>query len=260
VFVYGGWDGTLYVNEEVKHRRTNPGRAAILAVALLAIIYTISQVGFQGVLTPRQLAQTSENGTTLVAVAQHLGGSGWAKAMALSIALSVIATTGTGIVLGSRIVYGMASYRALPEFLSNVSRRYSTPAAASILVGLLIIALSTIYYLATSVQNAFFDVIDVTGLLFSIFYILTALAMITYYRRRVLASAWDFLILGLLPLGAAVFLGWVFVKSLAAAPVTQRWSLIGIVALGIVLMISARYILQSTFFSIERESDSRRRH
>jgi len=260
VFVYGGWDGTLYVNEEVKHRRTNPGRAAILAVGLLAIIYTISQVGFQGVLSPRQLAQTSESGTTLVAVAQHLGGNGWAKAMALSIALSVIATTGTGIVLGSRIVYGMASYRALPEFLSNVSRRYSTPAAASILVGLLIIALSTIYYLATSVQNAFFDVIDVTGLLFSIFYILTALAMITYYRRRVLASAWDFLILGLLPLGAAVFLGWVFVKSLVAAPVTQRWSLIGIVALGIVLMISARYILQSTFFSIERESDSRRRH
>jgi amino acid transporter len=260
VFVYGGWDGTLYVNEEVKHRRTNPGRAAILAVALLAIIYTISQVGFQGVLSPRQLAQTSENGTTLVAVAQHLGGNGWAKAMALSIALSVIATTGTGIVLGSRIVYGMASYRALPEFLSNVSRRYSTPAAASILVGLLIIALSTIYYLATSVQNAFFDVIDVTGLLFSIFYILTALAMITYYRRRVLASAWDFLILGLLPLGAAAFLGWVFVKSLAAAPATQRWSLIAIVALGIVLMISARYILQSTFFSIERESDSRRRH
>jgi amino acid transporter len=180
--------------------------------------------------------------------------------MALSIALSVIATTGTGIVLGSRIVYGMASYRALPEFVSNVSRRYSTPAAASIFVGLLIIALSTIYYLATSVQNAFFDVIDVTGLLFSIFYILTALAMIVYYRRRVLSSAWDFLILGLLPLGAACFLGWVFAKSLLAAPGTQRWSLLGNVALGIVLMIAARFILQSTFFSIERESDSRRRH
>lgn len=47
VFVYGGWDGTLYVNEEVKHRRTNPGRAAMLAVALLAIIYTLAQVAFQ---------------------------------------------------------------------------------------------------------------------------------------------------------------------------------------------------------------------
>ena len=260
VFVYGGWDGTLYVNEEVKHRRTNPGRAAILAVALLAIIYTVSQVGLQGVISPRRLARASENGTALVTVAQQLGGSGWAKAMALSIALPVIATTGTGIVLGSRIVYGMASYRALPEFLSNVSRRYSTPAAASIVVGLLIIALSTIYYLATSVQNAFFDVIDVTGLLFSIFYILTALAMIVYYRRPVLSSAWDFLILGLLPLGAACFLGWVFVKSLIAAPGTQRWSLVGIVILGLVLMIVARFMLRSTFFSIQRESDSRRRH
>src|ERR1035438_6826319 len=34
VFVYGGWDGTLYVNEEVKRRRINPGRAAIFAVGL----------------------------------------------------------------------------------------------------------------------------------------------------------------------------------------------------------------------------------
>ncbi|HEX6933272.1 MAG TPA: APC family permease, partial [Streptosporangiaceae bacterium] len=66
VFVYGGWDGTLYVNEEVKHRRINPGRAAIIAVVLLAIIYTLAQVSFQGVLSPHELAVTSDNGTTLV--------------------------------------------------------------------------------------------------------------------------------------------------------------------------------------------------
>ena len=134
--------------------------------------------------------------------------------MALSIALSVIATTGTGIVLSARIVYGMASYRVLPEFLGTVSRRYATPVAASIIVGLLIVGLSAVYFLATSVQNAFYDVIDVTGLLFSIFYILTALAAMTYYRRRIIGSPWDFVTVGLLPLGAAGFLGWIFVKSL----------------------------------------------
>src|ERR1022692_4758173 len=37
VFMYPGWDGTIYVNEEVRHRRTNPGRAAIMAVAFIAI-------------------------------------------------------------------------------------------------------------------------------------------------------------------------------------------------------------------------------
>jgi amino acid transporter len=257
VFVYGGWDGTLYVNEEVKHRRVNPGRAAVIAVALLAIIYTLSQVGFQGVISTAKLQAASANGTALVTVAQALGGGFWAKIMALSIALSVIATTGTGIVLSARIVYGMASYRVLPEFLGTVSRRYATPVASSIVVGLLIVALSAVYFLATSVQTAFGDVIAVTGLLFSIFYVLTALAAMTYYRRRIVSSAWDFVTVGVLPLGAAGFLAWIFVKSLGNAPWTQRWSLISIVAAGLILMFSARFVLRSTFFQIPRESEIR---
>jgi len=260
VFVYGGWDGTLYVNEEVTHRRVNPGRAAILAVALLTVIYTLSQVGFQGVLSPAKLNQADQNGTALVAVAQALGGGFWAKAMALSIALSVIATTGTGIVLGARIVYGMASYRTLPEILGTVSRRYQTPVASSLLVGLLIVILSAVYYVSTSVQNAFFDVIDVTGLLFSIFYVLTALAAVVYYRRRIVSNAWDFVTAGLLPLGASGFLGWIFVKSLGEAPWEQRWSLIGIIIAGLVLMLVARYVLRSGFFSLPCESEIRTSH
>ena len=256
VFVYGGWDGTLYVNEEVKHRRVNPGRAAIIAVALLAIIYTLAQVGFQGVVSPAKLAAASQNGTALIYVANALGGGFWAKMMALSIALSVIATTGTGIVLSARIVYGMASYRVLPSFLSNVHRRYATPVAASVIVGLLIVALSTIYFLATTVQNAFYDVIDVTGLLFSVFYIFTALAAIAYYRRRVFSGVWDAVILGLLPLGAAGFLAWIMYKSLQTAPAAQVWSLVGIVIAGLLLMFSARFIQRSPFFWIPLESDS----
>jgi hypothetical protein len=84
--------------------------------------------------------------------------------------------------------------------------------AAILAVGLLIVALSAVYFLVTTVNNAFNDVIAVTGLLFSIFYIFTALAAMTYYRRRIFGSAWDFVTVGILPLGAAGFLGWVFVK------------------------------------------------
>ena len=254
VFVYGGWDGTLYVNEEVKHRRVNPGRAAILAVALLAVIYTLAQVGMQGVVSPAKLQANSAS--ALVYVAQALGGGFWAKMMALSIALSVIATTGTGIVLSARIVYGMASYRALPEFLANVSRRFATPVAASVIVGILLIALTWVYLLATSVQTAFNDVIAVTGELFAIFYIMTALATMVYYRRRVFGGARDGLILGVLPLAAAGFLGWMLVRTLQNSPWTQRWSLIAIVAAGLVMLLAARFILKSPFFSIRRESDN----
>jgi amino acid transporter len=257
VFIFTGWDGTLYVNEEVRHRRINPGRAAILAVVFLAIIYTLSQIGLQGVVSPAKLQANSAS--ALVYIAQAMGGGGWAKVMALSLALSVIATTGTGIVLTSRIVYGMASYRTLPEFLSNVSRRFSTPVAASVIVGVLIIGLTWVYLLTTSVQNAFNDVVAVTGLLFAVFYILTALATIVYYRRRVFTGVWDAFILGLLPLGAAGFLGWIVVKSLQTAPATQIWSLVGVVVVGVILMLAARFILQSPFFQIRRESDTQSR-
>ena len=257
VFVYGGWDGTLYVNEEVKHRRVNPGRAAVIAVALLAVIYTLSQVGFQGVISGDKLATASKNGTTLVTIAAAIGGGSWAKVMALSIALSVIATTGTGIVLSARIAYGMASYRVLPEFLGTVSRRYATPVASSVIVGFLIMVLSAVYFIATSVQNAFVYVINVTGFLFSVFYILTALAAMTYYRRRIVSSPWDFVTVGVLPLGAAGFLGWVLVKSLLLAPNPELWSMAGIVAAGLILMFCARFILRSAFFQIPLESEIR---
>ena len=95
-----------------------------------------------------------------------------------------------------------------------------------------------------------------TGLLFSIFYILTALAMIVYYRRRVFSSLWDTIVLGILPLGAAAFLAWVLIRSIIAAPNTQKWSLVGIIVLGVLLMLSARFIQNSPFFQVSRESDS----
>jgi amino acid transporter len=253
VFVYGGWDGTLYVNEEVKQRRVNPGRAAIIAVALLAVIYTLAQVGLQGVVSPKLLQKNQAS--ALVYVAQALGGGFWAKMMALAIALSVIATTGTGIVLSARIAYGMAGYRALPGSLAKVSRRFATPAIASVVVGVLLIAIFWVYMLATSVENAFYDVIDTTGLLFAIFYVLTALATIAYYRRRVVSGLWDFVILGVLPLGAAGFLGWMFEQTVQQAAWPERWSLIGIIVAGVALMLFARLFARSPFFQIPRESE-----
>jgi amino acid transporter len=252
VFIYSGWEGTLYVNEEVKHRRVNPGRAAIVAVAILTVIYALAATGLQGVVSPGRLQAHSTS--ALVYVAGALGGNGWAKVMALGLALSVIAATGTNIVLTSRIIYGMASRGTLPVSLASVSRRFATPVPASVLTGLLLIALTWVYLLATSVQNAFNAVVDVSGLLFAAFYVLTALATIVYYRRRVVASAWDALVLGILPVAAAAFLVWILVMSVRSAPAAQNWSLAGIVAAGLVLMVWARFGLQSPFFQVRRES------
>jgi amino acid transporter len=252
VFAFSGWDGTVYVNEEVKHRRKNPGRAAIFAVAFLAAIFLVAQVGLQGVVPPGQLQAHSSS--ALVYVAQSLGGPAWAKVMAFALALSSIASTGVGIVLSARIIYGMATYRALPEVLGRVSRRYATPAAASIVFGLVVIVLTWVNLAVTSLQNAFNDVVDLSGLLFAILYVLTAVASVVYFRRRIFASVPSTLLLGVLPLGAAAFLAWMTGQSIAQAPPAQQWSMAGIIAVGIVLMLLARFALRSPFFRLRRES------
>jgi len=158
VFMFTGWDGAIYVNEETTRRHTNPGKAVMIAVALLAVIYTLATVGLQGVVSPAKLQANSAS--ALVYIAQALGGDGWGKVMALSVALSAIASTGAGIVIAARIVYGMAGQRVLPAFLGTVSRRFATPAAASVVVGAFVIAITWVYLLATSVQTAFTDVVD----------------------------------------------------------------------------------------------------
>ena len=252
VFMYTGWDATVYVNEEVKHRRVNPGRAAVFAVALLVILYVLPQVGMQGVASPARLHANASS--ALVFVAQVLGGGGWAKVMAFALALSVIASTNVGIVITSRIAYGMASHRVLPPVLGNVSRRYSTPAIGTVIIAVILIAATWAYLLSTSIATVFTDVVSVTGLLFAAFYTFTALAAVMYYRRRIFSNTWDALLVGILPLASAVFLAWVVVKSLQTAPGSEKWSLVGILGAGLVLMLVARFILRSPFFQIPLES------
>jgi amino acid transporter len=255
VFMYTGWDATVYVNEEVTHRRTNPGRAAVMAVAFLAVIYTVSEMGLQGVVSPAKLQANSS--APLIYIAQSLGGGGWAKVMALSLALSVIASTGTVIVVLARMTYGMARDRVLPPALARVNRRFATPVIASVTIGVILIAATWVYLLSGSVANVFTSVINVTGLLYAGFYILTALAAIVYYRRRVLSNLSDAALVGILPFCAAGFLVWIIVRALQVAPAPQVWSVVGIVAAGVIMMLVARFVLRAPFFRIARESADR---
>jgi len=147
----------------------------------------------------------------------------------------------------------------LPLFLGNVSHRFSTPATASIVVGVVLIVATWIYLLSSSIANVFTQLIDVTGLLYAAFYVLTAIAAMVYYRRRIVSNPWDAVLVGILPVGAVAFLVWMVVKSLQAAPASQIWSLVGIVGVGFILMFVARFVLRSPFFGIPRESAPRDR-
>jgi amino acid transporter len=255
VFMYSGWDGSLYVNEEVQHRRQNPGRAAMLAVAIAGVLFVLAQIAFQGVAHYGTLNSPAVSTSPLVYIGHLLTGSSvGGDVFALALALSVIAATGAGIVLSARITYGIASYRALPGGLAKVTPRFRTPALATIIAGVLLLALGWVYLLTTSVQNTFSYVLDNTGILYAVFYCVTALAAVVYYRRRVMSNWREALTIGILPLAAVGFLGWIAVKSILTAPAAQNYALLGFAVVGVILIIVARFGLRSPFFQIRRES------
>jgi len=81
----------VYVNEETRRRRINPGRPVLIAVALLTVVYFVATVGLRGVVSPKALQANAADAP--VYIAQAMGGSGWAKVVALSITLSAIASS-----------------------------------------------------------------------------------------------------------------------------------------------------------------------
>ena len=96
--------------------------------------------------------------------------------------------------------------------------------------------------------------VDLTGLLFALFYILTALAGIAYYRRRIVRNPWDAVSVGILPLASAAFLAWMVVKSMMESPAPQNWSMLGVLVVGVILMLISRFVLKSPFYGIRPES------
>ena len=250
--MYTGWDATIYVNEEVKHRRINPGRAAVFAVAILIVIYVLTAVGWREWSSPAKLQANSSS--ALIYVAQVLGGGGWAKVMAFALVLSVIASTGAGIVAAPGSPTGWRATGCCRRSSAKSTRVSTPPRSAASSSPLILIAATWAYLLSTSIANVFTDVVDGDRPAVRRYYVLTALAAIVYYRRHIFSRIWDSIVIGILPLGSAAFLAWVVVKSLQNAPNAQRYALIGIVAVGLVMMFIARFVMQSQFFQLPRES------
>lgn len=91
--------------------------------------------------------------------------------------------------------------------------------------------------------------------MFTSYYILTGLALIAYYRRRVFSSPVNAAMLGLLPLAAVAFLGWVIWKAMAANAANVNWTIAGIVGVGLVLMAAVRITSSgASYFSTQREA------
>lgn len=251
VYMFSGWDTSIYVNEETEKSRVNPGRAVLISVGTLTFMYVFFTFAYQGAV--KKGALEANGGNALFYIVKQLAGSPWDKVMIVAVLFSVIGATQTALVSGARIAFAMGGDGTLPRALGKTHPVHKTPAVATLLFAGLALIVLWIYVLgSSSVQGAFTNVISSVGLMFALFYAATGLGMAVYYRKLAVRSLRGFIELMVVPGLSAAFLLWVVVKSIPGlggwgSPVLKlAYVMIGV---GVLLMIWARARGQTDYFS-----------
>jgi amino acid transporter len=247
-----GWDGGIYVNEETERPEKNPGLGAVVAVAILGVIFVSMWAAFQGIAPLSALNAHSANAAAFVG--QRLGGTAGDRVISLAVVLSVLATTQVAIIGTARLMFSMSRDRVLPKRLGSVSERFRTPAFATALLGGVMIVLGIIDEYSSSVSTAITNLVTVSGFLYSLFYAITGLAAAWFYRRFITRSPKDFGILGLMPIAGAGLLLWVAYKAAVGLSAGEKEVLGAVAVLGIIMLFVAVKVYKSPIFKIKAEA------
>ncbi|WP_379069150.1 APC family permease [Mesorhizobium sp. UC74_2] len=246
VYLFTGWDTSIYLNEETERPEVNPGKAALWSVAILGVYYTVLVVTLQGAASLADIS--AHRDSALIFIAHQLVGSPWDKAMALAIVLSILGTTQAFLVGAARISFAMARDRLLPQVLGEISPKYRTPAKATIIFGISMIVVTWLYVFLSSVAGAFDTVVSVVGIMFALFYAVTGFTVTWAFRATVTSSPRNLISLGLIPvLGGGVLLAIALVSIRQLEP-PAFWSLIAIAIVSCVMMTVARFGGGAAFF------------
>ena len=247
-----GWDGGIYVNEETERPEKNPGLGAVVAVAILGVIFVSMWATFQGIAPLGALNAHSANAAAFVG--QRLGGTAGDRVISLAVVLSVLATTQVAIIGTARLMFSMSRDRVLPAKLGSVSERFRTPWFATAALGGVMIVFGIVDEYSSSVSTAIDNLVTVSGFLYSLFYAITGLAAAWFYRRFITRSPKDFGILGLMPIAGAGLLLWVAYKGAIGLSTSEKEILGGLAVVAIIMTIVALKVYKSPIFKIKAEA------
>jgi amino acid transporter len=255
VFLIAGWEAPVYVNEETKERRKNPGRAAVISVGIIAVTYALTLTAFQGVASVHTL--NANAGAGLSFIGQRLAGAAGDKFLSIAVLLSAVATIQVTTVAAARVMYAMGADRLLPSRFGSSNSRHLTPAFATAACGIGVIVLASVSIYFSSVASAFGTLINTTGVLFGIFYAAVALASSWHHLQQRPFNRREATVI-VVPAVAAGFLIWICWKSIEQFTTGTKWAGLGLLGAGIVLMLWAKFRYHSPFFGIRSTEPSHR--
>jgi len=209
VFIYWGWDSTVVVNEETRDSARIPGRGAMLSTLMLVGTFVGVSVAAQAFRGTDALVDGSDD--IFGALGSAVLGSPLDKVLILAVLSSAAAATLTTILPAARTSLSMSWHRALPPRFGEVDPRRLTPAFATVTMGVV----SVVWYVGLTLlsQNLLADSIAALGLMIAFYYGLVGYACPIFFRRIVLSSVKNALLLGVVPALGAAMLTAIFVRS-----------------------------------------------
>lgn len=214
IFLYWGWDVVITMNEEAKDPEKTPGRASMLTIVAIVIIYltvSVAALMYAGVGADGIGLSNSDNADNVLAVlAPEVMGPA-AVLMSVAILVSSAASLQSTMVSPSRTLLAMGHYQAVPRSFAKLSPRFKTPTMATIVSAVI----ATVFYIIMRIvsENALWDTIAALGLMVCFYYGITGLAAVWYFRNSWFASARNFFYRFLLPLLGGITLVVFFVKT-----------------------------------------------
>jgi amino acid transporter len=215
LFIYWGWDALITVNEETRDGARIPGQAAVISTVVLLATYlftAFAAISFAGTGTDGLGLGNSDNAADVLAtLAPPVLGPALAKVVELAICLSAVAALLTCVIGSSRATLSMGSHGALPKPFTRIHPTYRTPSFGTIFFGVAAAVLLTVLTLSSA--HFLGDAILSIGLLIALYYGITGLACVWYFRHRMNGSVRDIMLKGVLPaIGGLIMLA-AFVRS-----------------------------------------------
>jgi amino acid transporter len=221
VFFYWGWDTAANVNEETSNARVNPGRAGIIGMFLLLVVFLIAATAMQSLLPQQTIHDQGANAL------QYFAGAvlpaPWSYLMLLALLSSTIAVLQTTLLPATRLSFAMSRDRVWPRVFSIIHPRWQTPAIGTLILAAICIVGLLLTTVSPNVNATLTSMSSNIGVLVSFYYGITGFACIWYFRRVLTRSAATFFFAGVLPLVSGAFLFWIGVEVVLQGQQQSGW-------------------------------------
>ncbi len=144
LFSYGGWQTTNFIAGEIRDARRNLGRALMIGVAAVVVLYVSVNIVCLRALGVTALAATSVPASSVM---QIVAGERGARLIALGIAVSTVGYLSQSVLTAPRVYFAMAEDGLFFRSVAALTRRTQVPVVAIVLqsVWTVVIALSGKY-------------------------------------------------------------------------------------------------------------------